>query len=82
MTATSVLNRTDPAPFVRVWLRFLAAIVVIAAFSVGAFAIGRATSTTTTKPAVTPARVAPAGPASGGATHTTPPYLCRIGRPC
>ena len=77
MTATSVLNRTDPAPFVRAWLRFAAAIVVIAAFTIGAFALGRATSTTTTRPANAPAQVAPATPA-GTPTQT---YLRRNGRP-
>jgi hypothetical protein len=82
MTATAVLNRADPAPNLRAWLRFLATIVVIAAFSVGAFAIGRATSTTTAKPASTPAHVSPAAPAPAAATPTAKPYLCRNGRPC
>ncbi|HEX4493460.1 MAG TPA: hypothetical protein VH914_19815 [Acidimicrobiia bacterium] len=79
MTSTSVLNRAEPVSTVQAWLRFAAAIVVIAAFTIGAFAIGRATSTSAARPASTPARVAPPMPA---ATPTTAPYLCRIGRPC
>jgi hypothetical protein len=78
MTATSVLSHTDPAQSVRAWLRFAAAIVVIAAFTIGAFAIGRATSTTTTRPANLPAKVAPAVPATGTPTGG---YLRRSGRP-
>ncbi len=78
MTATQLLSRSDPADTVRAWLRFAAAIVVIAVFTIGAFAIGRATSTTTTRPANPPAHVAPAAPAT--ATASTPAYLRRNGR--
>ena len=78
MTATSVLDHIDPASTVRAWLRFAAAIVVIAVLTIGAFAIGRATSTATTiRPASVPVKVAPVTPTPAAST-----YRCRSGRPC